>query len=79
MNRIAKHEGDGATDEKCAHCRASKSSWEQRSCVWRDGPPRAVPASVFADLTIIGARAAEIRAEEKAAADAAAAAREKET
>lgn len=59
-------------DGKCKHCGGHHSGdLSKLVCVWRgDGPepPRAVPPSIFAgDISHIGERAAQIRAEEDTA------------
>lgn len=47
----------------CVHCGVDQAERE-KSCIFRDAPPRAVPVSVFHDLGEIGIRMRAIKAEE---------------
>lgn len=62
-DRIAAHV---FIDGKCAHCGVEASSAD-KTCIWRDAPPRPKPTSIFHDLSEIGARLKEIQTQEDAA------------
>ena len=60
MSRIAEHAWqDGA----CIYCKVTAEQSE-KSCIFRDAPPRPVPESIFADLGAIGDELARIKREE---------------
>ena len=59
-DRIAAHV---FADSKCVHCGVPAEEGD-KSCIYRDAPPRAKPTSIFDDLAAIGARAREIATEE---------------
>lgn len=60
MNRIAEHVW---ADGKCLHCGLTTDK-SDKSCIFRDAPPRPVPTSIFADLGEIGDLMKKIQAEE---------------
>lgn len=63
MSRIAEHVW---ADGKCVHC-GLLSHESAKSCVFRDGPPRPVPESIFAKPWEIGERLKELQTEREAA------------